>query len=121
MPLRKIEVGKRRFYWRCENPDCPYESGEIEHTRGNYHATPPECPRCGGRPATLLASDDPTLADDDGLCQGIDGTSAGGAKCNQPAAQILNNGLATVRVCQRHAELMKNTGGNHTLTPYIRA
>lgn len=49
MSLRKVEhpFGKS-FHWRCNSPDCPYESEEIKYTQENFNAPPPRfCPRCG--------------------------------------------------------------------------
>jgi ssDNA-binding Zn-finger/Zn-ribbon topoisomerase 1 len=36
------------FHWKCENPDCSYESQEITIDRGHSNPPPPnQCPKCG--------------------------------------------------------------------------
>jgi hypothetical protein len=47
-----------------------------------------------------------------GKCQGLEGTSAGGVKCSEPAVATYSNSLgAVVRLCKKHAQLMENTQG----------
>jgi hypothetical protein len=54
------------------------------------------------------------MAGDD-TCQVSEGTSGVAVKCNRPAVATVTNGLTSYRACERHAKLMENTGGSHTV------
>ena len=36
------------FHWKCEHPNCTYESDELKFDRLNLNPSPPKkCPKCG--------------------------------------------------------------------------
>ena len=49
MPMKKIEERDlKKFYYRCENPECRgYETEPKKVTRENVDEQPPRCPKCG--------------------------------------------------------------------------
>ncbi len=49
MAFTKVESPSgKTFHWKCDNPDCPYESTGITISKGTVDATPPrKCPKCG--------------------------------------------------------------------------
>ena len=48
MPLKKVvSPDGKTFRWKCEYPDCVYQSEELRLSKETMRARPKECPKCG--------------------------------------------------------------------------